>query len=307
MRSIFIIPFLFACILLVSCEDFIEADLSKKQMTVLSPADNSVSPGFTQTFWWEDLKGADQYQIQIVKPSFAAIQEFIADTTVSASRLALTLSPGTYQWRIRAKNGSSATGFITRTLTIDSTLNLSGQTLILSAPANNFYSNHFLNTFTWQTLPNAESYILQILESGSVIQTQTLTSISSSYTFGNEGAYQWRVFAQNSNSNSAYSIRSITIDTTRPGIPLVLFPLTDTVTSASIPLGWSISESGCNSHVQISHDSTFASVIKDTLTAAASYTIFSPLTGQYYYWRVKAVDAALNESAYCIKRKVKKN
>ncbi len=51
--------------LLYSCQDFISTNLSKKSITVLAPANNTVSTNYTQTFWWETLKGADSYNYKL--------------------------------------------------------------------------------------------------------------------------------------------------------------------------------------------------------------------------------------------------
>jgi hypothetical protein len=290
-----------------SCQDFIEVNLGKKNMTILSPANNTVSPNFNQIFWWEELKGADQYQIQIVKPAFSSIAEFITDTTVTTTKFLYTLHPGTYQWRIRAKNSSSATDFITYNLTIDSTLDLSGQHVILSSPADNYFTHSFSNTFIWQNMPNADSYIFQVLSGGSVISTQTSISLNSNYTFASEGIYQWRVFAQNSTSNSAYITRTITVDTTRPNIPVISFPIMDTITANPIPLTWNTVETGDSYRVQVSTDSTFTSVLKDTTTSNTVYDLINANVGQYYYWRVRAIDQALNQSNFSYRKRIKRN
>lgn len=295
-----------AALLSTSCEEFIETDLSKKQMTIIAPADNTVAAIFNQTFWWEELKGAESYQLQIVKPGFDAVQQFITDTTVYGPRLMLTLQPGTYQWRIRAKNGSSATAYVTRTLVVDSTLDLSGQPMTQSLPADNYYSKQMSNHLSWQIMPNSDSYVLQIRKSGGLIETVSFTDTSTTYTFPNEGTYEWRVFAQNSTSNSTSSSRTIVIDTTRPPVPSPLFPVTDTSSAEPIVLGWSDTESNLIFRLMISTDSTF-STFRDTLMSATTYNLFGAVSGQYNYWKVNAIDRALNESAYITRRRIKKN
>lgn len=294
-------------LLLSSCEDFIEANLSKKQLRIISPADNAYSSSFTPTFWWEDLKGAESYQIQIVRPSFSAIQQFIIDTTTHASKLTLTLQPGMYQWRIRAKNNSSTTEYQTYTLTIDSTLNLSGQALILNSPANNCFVNSLTVNFSWLTLANSDSYILQILSDNVLMDTHPYIINAGSYTFPEEGSYEWRVFAQNSVSNSSYFTRTITVDTTRPAVPVILSPLTDTITANPIELNWNSVEPGLSFQLQISTDSTFLSTGKDTITTENTYKFYGSAIGQNNYWRVKTIDKALNQSAYCTRKRIRRN
>lgn len=297
----------FSLLIFNSCEEFIEVNLDNKSITIFSPANNTVTSNFTQTFWWEEVKGAESYQLQIVKPDFTAIQQLIVDTTVSTTKFIYSLQPGTYQWRLRAKNGSSQTDYFTYNLTIDSTLDLSGQPVILSSPADNYYANSFSNTFTWQTMPNADSYILQILSGTTVINTQTSTALTSNYTFASQGEYQWRVFAQNSTSNSSYYTRTITIDTAKPNVPIPGFPLNDTLTADPIPFSWNNVETGISYQILISTDSTFASVTKDTITGDNFYDFYNASVGVYYFWKIRSVDNASNYSAYCTRKRVKRN
>jgi hypothetical protein len=236
------------------------------------------------------------------------MQQFIVDSSVSGTKFTFTLQPGAYQWRIRAKNNSSYTEYITRTIIIDSTLNLSGQVLGLSTPIDNIYSKTLSNNYIWYQMPNAQYYVFQVLENGTPIQTQSYTSLYTSYTFSREGIYQWRVFAQNNLSNSSYSTRTITIDTTRPSIPSPTFPLTDTITAQPIQFTWNTFETGISSQLQISTDSSFNTVnYKDTVFIGNSYKAYNLIVGQPYYWRVKTIDKALNESQYFYRRRIRKN
>lgn len=292
---------------MVGCEEFIEINLEGKQITILAPVNNTVTSNFTQTFWWEEVKGAENYQLQIVKPNFIAIQQLILDTTIVTTKFFYTLQPGTYQWRLRAKNSSSQTEYFTFNLTIDSTLNLSGQPVILTSPTDNYYTNSFSNTFSWQTMPNADSYILQILSGATVISTQTSTALVSNYTFTAQGVYQWRVFAQNATSNSSYYTRTITIDTLKPDVPVLSYPLNDTITADPIPFEWNSVELGISYQILISTDSTFSSVTKDTITSNNFYDFYNATIGTYYFWKVRSIDNASNYSIYCTRKRVKRN
>lgn len=301
-----------ASILIYSCEDFIEVELSGKSVTVLAPANNTISSSYNQLFKWEDLKGAEKYQLQIVKPNFSAITQFVLDTTTTSTQFAYTLLPGNYQWRLRAMNNSSVTEYQTFNLTIDSTLDLSSSTVVLVSPADNYYSKYMANTFAWQTMPNADNYVLQILSSGSTISIQSSTTTTGNYTFTSEGTYQWRVYAQNSSSNSAYSTRNIIIDVTAPSVPVPVSPVLDTITANPIPLKWNTSSLADSSHILISTDSLFAVITtKDTTientASVVTYNFYSAVIGTNYFWKVQDVDKAGNKSAYFTRRKIKRN
>jgi len=297
-------------IVVSSCDDFLERDLNGQTVTVLAPANNTISTSFTVTFWWDDLKGASKYKIQIVKPSFNSIQQLVVDTLISNNQFLYTLQPGSYQWRIRGENDASISDFVIYNLTIDSSLNLSSQTLLLNSPVNNNYSNSFTQTFSWFAMPNASDYLFGIFNS-SGIQIGNYQSIVSpitttTYTFTAEGTYKWRVFAQNNQSSSPYSERTITIDTTRPSIPVLTYsPINDTTSLHPIPLSWNSVEPNCQYKLLISTDSTFASYF-DTITSNLNYNYYNSIVGQFYYWKIQAIDQSNNSGLFSLRKRFKR-
>ena len=289
---------------LYSCKDFIEADLAKKSITLLAPANNIVSSSSSQTFWWEELKGAENYNLQIVKPNFSSIQQFVLDTTVTNNRFSYSLMPGVYQWRVRAMNNSSNTAYVIYNLTIDSTLNLSNQWVILTSPIDNYSSGNLSQTFNWQTLVNADSYLFQILSSGSIIFSQANNTTTTNYTFLAEGTYQWRVLAQNnvSTSSPTNSTRNIIIDNTSPTAPILTFPAANDTASNPVNLVWTSDISATMDSVFIYADTNLTTLVISVLTTDTNYT-FNGTIGQDYFWRVRSRDAAGNWSPYATRRK----
>lgn len=290
--------------LLYSCQDFIEADLGKKAITVLAPANNTASSTASQTFWWEDLKGAEKYNLQIVKPNFSSIQQFVLDSTITKNQFSYSLLPGVYQWRVRALNNSSYTDYVIYNLTIDSSLNLSNQWVTLMSPADNYSSNNFTNAFTWLPLTNADSYLFQVLSSGSVIHTESFTTTTANYTFSAEGTYQWRVLAQNNTSASSptNSTRNIIIDNTAPPAPVLTFPAANDTASNPINLTWTSDISATMDSVFVFADTNLTILVTSLLTTNLNY-IFNGTVGQDYFWRVRSRDAAGNWSPYATRRK----
>lgn len=296
-------------ILLFSCEDFIERDLGGKTITIYAPANNAITSNYTQSFWWESLKGAERYKLQIVKPSFGAVQQLIVDTIIRTNQFVYTLQPGVYQWRLRGENNSSQSDYVTYNLTIDSSLNLSSQTLLLNSPIDNYYTNIFANNFSWFAMPNATDYVFGIFNSSGIQigSYQSTTGTSLAYTYTAEGVYKWRVFAQNSQSSSPYSERTITIDTTRPMIPTITYlPLNDTTSLNPIPLSWNNVETNALYRVQIATDTNFTALIKDTTTISTGYSFYNATIGVFYYWKVKSIDLAGNMSIYTNRKRIKR-
>ena len=290
--------------MLVSCQDLIETKLDKKTVTVLAPANNTVSPNASQQFWWDEVKGADNYKLQIVKPNFSAIQQLVMDTTITANQFSYSLLSGSYQWRIRAMNGSSYTEYSVFNLTIDSTLDLGNQWVILTSPVDNYFSANNTQTFTWQTLPNATSYLFQVLLSGLPIHTETLTTTTTSYTFASENTYQWRVLAQNNSSTSSpvNSIRTITIDHTAPPVSVQVSPAANDTSANPVSLTWQRDASGSADSIFIYADSLATTLTASTLTTNQNYS-FNGTVGHSYFWKIRSGDNLGNWSAYSNLRK----
>ena len=298
------IPFLFSLnILFMSCQkDLIVKDITDKTVTALSPPDGYRTPNNSVTFWWEKVDGAEKYNVQIVSPSFSNIQQLITDTSVASDKYAKVLMPGTYRWRVRGVNNGGETAWTTRTLTIDTSSNLTYSSVILLSPVDSFYSNSLIHTFTWAPVSNATLYALNVLSTN-----YSYSSTSASITLPAEGSYLWKVRAENSFSFSPYSSRVIVIDQTAPTTsPSLIYPITTTIAVPSDTLmKWSKISDSYKDIIFVSDQSDFSTTTKiDTVSAASAgfrtYSIsnFTTNSGSTYYWKVKCADRAGNVGNY---------
>jgi hypothetical protein len=110
--------FLLIAITAGACEEAMERSLINKQVQLLAPVDNLATIDSVQTFFWEGPEGTQRYRLQIVSPRFDSITRFIVDTPLAVNRFTIKLNRGTYEWRVRANNSSTATPFSMRKLTI---------------------------------------------------------------------------------------------------------------------------------------------------------------------------------------------
>lgn len=306
-----IISVLLMATLLWTCKpDFIEEDLSKSAVTLISPVNNLNTVSLTQIFWWDEVEGATGYEIQVISPSIASPAILVLDSNTVVNQYTLTLSPGSYEWQVRAYNGSSTTPFTIFGLTIDSTPDLSSQIIVLSSPVNNLITNQITVTFNWDTLYNADDYRFEIatpdFNGTQELAAQTLTIDSFTHTFSQEGVFQWRVRGQNAFSNTPYSTNSIEIDTTMPNIPLLISPAhNDTLSdSTAISLSWdrgTVTGSTIMDSLYIYADTGMVILLNSIYTANPSFT--DSLGVDVYYWRVISIDAANNKSGYSVLRK----
>ncbi len=286
--------------LLLSCNDLIDKNIDNAPMIVYNPQDSFVSNNYSIVFMWERVTGAGGYHIQIVQPSFNAIQTLLVDSVVAGDKFSVTLFPGVYQWRIRAENGSSHTVYVTRTFIIDSNSNLNGQTFLVSAPANNFATNRTAITYSWPQFPYATFYEHVLSDSAGTPLKTRLTHTTTLTDTLNEGVYQWKVRAVdsiNATSTNYSASRYLTVDLTPPSPPILLLPANNSIDTNYVQLSWQNAQDVTADNVIVATDSMFTGIITNTnVTGSTTYSPGALLQGRYYYWRVIGVDAAGNRS-----------
>jgi hypothetical protein len=305
----------FVGILIACTKDFIVKDIKNDTVSIIAPADNLNTPNNAVTFWWDELDGAEKYNLQIVKPSFSAVIQLIVDTNITLNKFKKVLTPGTYQWRIKAINGAGSTAYTTRTLVIDTTSNLSFITLNPIAPVGLLTGNKVV-TFSWTPHPSADHYEINVLNSGGTsIHTQNnITAANYTYTFTIPGdliGYKWQVKAHNSFSFSQYnSASTFSIDITAPSVSQLNSPVNGAIKIDTSSFMWTrISSDTKYDSIIVSNDSLGNSLIGSRRVNGLNYKInlFSlpspgPSSG-YYWWRIISVDSVKNKSAMSLPQK----
>jgi len=282
-----------------SCEDFIEPDISNKNIAILAPVDSFSGPSLTITFWWEELTGVESYQLQVVKPTFSATQQIVLDTLVADDKFVFSFStPGAYQWRIRGVNNGSQTNYTVRSFSIDSTLDLTGQVVGLISPATNLFTNENQVSFLWQDIYNAETYRFQLLDAlSSIVILDTVVSTTQISRYLDEGSYIWKVNASNSMSYTVFSSRNITIDNTNPIAPFNFLPVNNDTLSSPVDLSWETDTDVLTDSLIIYDDSLMSSINMIQVLSSSQYS-FSGSSGISYFWRVRSLDKAGNPGPF---------
>ena len=308
---------LIGVIIFGGCErEFIETDLTGKTLTILAPTDRDTVSTTTPLFWWNKIRGARNYRIQIVYPDFNSPQTLLYDTAVDADRFYPTLIPGrTYWWRIRPENGSTRGNWATRSVTVDSTISLSAQQVVITFPsANGYASSNGTISFSWNTVSGATFYRINITNTttGSNVTSTTSSLNNFSYTFA-QGNYSFSVRAENSNSITAWSVRTFSIDQTAPTAPQLIFPANNAFYStppSTINFDWTSASDAVTDSLYIATDSTFSSGIISALllnSSQSSYVWTGAQVATIYFWQVRSMDAAGNKSNYSAKFKITDN
>ncbi len=323
MRSRFpnLLPFLLSgalCSLagsLVGCDDIIEPDISSQRVVLLTPPDSSRATAVVQTFRWEAVDKARTYRIQLASPSFAAPSTAFRDSTVRQAYFTTTLRPGTYQWRVQGLNGSYETAFSpTRTLFLDTTTSLSGQTLQLGQPAANAVTNTSLVRFSWSALPMAQHYELHLFPNPRVSGPAALDTLVGNTTAVSvrlprtSRTYEWKMKAVNARSFVESPARTFEIDVTPPAAPTLVSP----VASASflalpITLTWTRNSPDAVRDSVFLYQANQATLIQGfpRLSSGTALTLAAPtfpLASGTYYWAMRSVDRAGNAGPLSAKR-----
>jgi hypothetical protein len=289
---------------LASCNDIIEPSISKKQIVPEAPADQYLSTSYTINFWWDEVGNALSYHLQVVTPNFTAPGSLVLDTLVTRNKFSFNFSPGNYQWRVTAQNGSSSTAAsIARNFTVAAS-SIKQQSVQLASPANNFLGNQSKVTFSWGFLYGATQYRFEIDTNNFANETTALANAvvpgqQISFTLPRDQTYQWRVRAENDTAQAQWSaISTIVIDHTPPAQVTLAAPANGLTISIPVNLQWTTVATAAHYKLYVlkSDSTTLYNSTFPLPQSTTSYNFNLGVSGDKVYWKVTAVDAAGNES-----------
>lgn len=302
--------------LLTSCNAIFEKDITGETPEIYLPSNNDTIYSNQVHFKWVEMEGASFYNLQVVQPSFNNIESFVLDSNINGEEFYQVLNPGHYQYRLRGENGGYHSEYAGPfTIYLDSVTDLGGQVVSLISPADGIYINGTDDiTVSWQNLFAAENYeyILKVgddFASGSILDQNlsvaTLSYLVSAGQFDVEGTYFWGIKGTNLTGGTPYSSRLINVDLTLPNDPELISPDHEAIFAVDeeITLRWTTGTDPGTVHAPVS------SVVEISASESfIDYDEFTGITGDSlvhsfsssgsYWWRVKAVDEAGNQSEY---------
>jgi len=283
------------------CTDIVEPNISKESVVLLAPANNMETIYSAQTFWWEELQSTNSYSLQIVTPGFDYVERLILDTIIENNKFSISLFPGEYQWRVKGLNYSYHTDYTTFTLTIDSSLDLRHQMVVLVTPINLDTTNINSQELRWEKLYNADEYILSIENPLGTTSFDTVSSNSFLININMEGNYIWKVKAVNNYSETVFFQRSFYYSNRTLTSPILLNPANESTynTSDVIQFSWerdNVTIPSIKDSIYISRDSLFSNIAFKSYLQLPNYE--SDFDKGDYYWRVKSIDKAGNYSNF---------
>jgi hypothetical protein len=284
-----------------SCAKWFNTDIEDVSVILLSPPNNHSDSIAGKTFWWEEVEGAEEYQLQVVSPSFDSIVRIALDSTMDETSFITVLTSAEYQWRVRPVNQSYNGQWSTRTLTVVATNELTGQSINGVIPSSTYSSNDSLLNFSWTPLSNATGYIFVIYDNfDNQVFRDILPSNSTSYSFITDGTYTWNIQGQNLTSVSSTSSGTFVLDRIAPSKPTLTYPVvptTDTITSFPASFTWSRdvdNGTAITDSVFISTTSDFTELVDSKVVSGVSSATFDALSDGDYFWKIGTVDAVGN-------------
>lgn len=297
---------------IVSCKEVFEEDISTKAVEIILPANNYTTPNRLINFRWNELEGASSYNIQIVSPSFSNIQSFTIDSNITNNQVTFNLSPGNYEWKLKAQNFNHETAYSAPfKLTIDTSSDLSNQQVILNNPSSSYKTNSTNFLFSWQAIAEANDYDFIIkngndFNSGSIYESH-YDIIINQQQINNipEGLYSWGVRAKNNiPSLTNYTTFSLSIDTTKSPQPTITSPSNNssfsdsTLISFSVNIPPDVGSNQTNRKTVTEFYSDSIVTLFDTVQSTINSFQYQFLNSGDYYFRSYLVDEASNQSDY---------
>ena len=304
------IPLCGLLLLLSACDAIIEPSISKKAIQPEAPSDQYQNTSYTVNFWWDEVDHALAYHLQVVKPDFNNPGNLVLDTIIQKNTFAFTLSPGNYQWRVLAQNGSSQTAYSTpRNFSVVAG-SIKQQAVQLSSPANNLVTNQSPVLLQWSPLYGATKYQLEIdtnnfADENTLVYNQTIATRQYSFSFPKDGVYQWRVKAENDTAQAQWSIvNAVTYDHTPPAAATLSTPADASTLPLPVNLQWNAASGAAKYKLYVykSDGTTLYSQSFPMVLTSTSYSFNLGNSGDKLYWTVTALDAAGNESPAATKR-----
>lgn len=292
--------------LISNCDVLLEPDISRLTVPLKAPANNISTNIESQTFWWDFVDGATFYNIQIVSPSFDAVQQLITDSEVETNTFEQSLPPGEYEWTVVAYNNSYISKSEIYKLTIEQDSTLDNQNILLVSPNDNETINENPVRLLWQPLSAANQYFIEVASPDFTNSTYIITSETTTNDYLDvldlaDATYQWRVKAMNTNSQTGFTAQTFTVDRTPPTAPVLNSPADQSIfpLNININLLWTSDSDAVMDTLIITRDLGQGEETILTLpTVDFSYTFMdsTSTTNQTYFWKVKSVDIIGNVS-----------
>jgi hypothetical protein len=274
---------------------------------LVSPTNGAMINNPNVTFIWnrstDNLSGVLRYTLQCaIDPGFILSR----DTIVTDTTFTITLIDTTYYWRVKSHDraGNQSNYSTTRSFELDTRMP-NAPTLV--SPVNGVWSINTSITFSWsQVTFNAKSPIRYILQVDASVNFTNPITDTTSFVYDTleltQARYYWRVRAYDlaGNQGAFSGCDSFGIDYTAPSVPNLVSPVNGAIlTDSFVTFIWNRSTDNVsgvrNYQIQIANNFGLNNPFDTTLTDT---TYLRRLSDTTYYWQVKSIDYANNQSPW---------
>ena len=282
----------------ISSETLITEKLSSPTLVTFSPdPTNNNKP----TLDWRDVTGATKYHIQIDdNPEFTS--PVVDEVDVSLSTFTSPPLPDeTYFWRVSSMDdvGNESDFSSVDSFTVDT----EPPSVPTFVPYDPDPTNDNTPILDWDDMKGAVKYHIQIDNDSDFSSTLVDDSSVPLSTYTPlpllDGTYFWRVRSidEAGNESDFSSTDNFTVDTEAPEVPTLIPYSPDPTNNKTPTLNWIDVVGAFEYNILIDDDSDFTIPVVDTSVSASTFTP-SLLTDGTYYWKLKSIDEAGNESDF---------
>ena len=250
-------------------------------------------------FRWENHPAFENYRLQIARPGFDNLDEFVLDTLISEHQLQYSLlAYDQYQWRVRAEEGTFSTPFSMGNFSLVDPF--VGVLPLLLSPKNGVTLEKTTVVLLWEPISGVDSYRVQLVtphfRSPTVYLKDVLVTESSlEVVLDDFTSYEWRVKGVGSHSQTSYAMGSFRIQTepdmASDAVTLFAPANNSQLAGGTLNFHWGAVAGATRYHIQIARPS-FSNPLQLLMDqevqgtqADASVTVTST-----YEWRVKALN-----------------
>jgi hypothetical protein len=265
------------------------------QVTLLTPANNSINIAINGNVTWQAESNSTTYKMQIATDAnFTNIvynQTGIATTSFAYSSL---VNNTKYYWRVLGTNagGDGPWSAVWNFTTIQQVPAM--VTLKLPLSASKIYSKNV--TLEWNSAVRADKYRLQVATDANftniLYNLTDLTTLTNPLSNLSNGTYYWRVLGTNTGGDGPWSaVWNFKIEVLIPTKVVLTSPADNSVNMpTNTALTWQSATNATTYDLLVATDNNFTNIVQNqTGITATNYNLTGLAIQKQYFWKVRGV------------------